>query len=64
MPSTTITELIQMYSTGVISRESLEREIRVWDLDEEPGNHRPDAGLGDECIVLYPDPTGTWRMPA
>ena len=65
MSSATINELIQMYSTGVISRESLEREMRSWGTDEPGRRDRQDRSLdGDDCIVLYPDHSGTWRARA
>lgn len=64
MPSSTINDLIQMYSTGVISRESLEREIRVWDLEDENGDLGCKRACIDDDLVLYPDQTGTWRVPS
>lgn len=58
MPSRTITEIIQMYSTGIISRECLEHEIRSWNGEDKPETKPREA---EGCIVLYPDASGTWR---
>lgn len=65
MPSVAINELIRMYSSGIISRDNLEREISLWKPEEQ---HRRDRKVfdadGDEYITLYPDQTGTWRVAA
>lgn len=60
MPSSTITDFIQMYSTGIISRECLEHEIRSWKQEDEA---EAQAAETESCIVLYPDASGTWRAP-
>lgn len=61
MPISTISDFIQLYSTGIISRECLEHEIRSWTDADEAQDRTPET---EGCIVLYPDASGIWRAPA
>lgn len=64
MPSATITEIIQMYSKGMISRESLEQEILSVERADGPAHEGFDGPEAGDCLVLYPDQNGIWRLPA
>ena len=60
MASASINELIQMYSSGVISREGLERGVRYWDHD----GYDTDEGSvhSENFVTLSPDIHGVWRV--